>query len=201
MKGNLGDRYKNAFGFVAANMSTTLTDNGFEEEIQQPQNTQVFLLDNKTKFDEVKLYRDKIEFDFAFRQIAEEYNTVYATPPMLSFSRQKKLIVTAIDNVDDIEIVERYNTSPYDIDWKGLLIDMENHSFPADKLKQLNQIFKHNGIWNVSSEIFDALEITAIYIQDVQIDFVEGFEDTIAYSFKMRAIKDLEYQILTQDKF
>ena len=200
MKGNLGDRFKMAFGFVASNMSSTLSNKGFEEEIEQPKNTQVFLLDNKTKFDEVKLYRDKIEFDFAFRQIAEEYNTVFATPPMLAFSRTKKLIVTSIDNVDDIEVVERYNTSPYDIDWKGLLIDMDNHIFPVDKLKQLNEIFKFNGIWNVSSEIFDALEITAIYIQDIQIDFVEGYEDTIAYSFKMRAIKDLEYQLLTQDK-
>lgn len=198
MTGNLGDRYKAAFGFVAAKMSTSLTAKGFEEEVQQPQSSQILLWDNKTKFDEVKLYRDKIEFDFAFREIAEEYNTVFATPPMLSFSRQKKLIVTSIDNVDDIEVVERYNTAPYDIDWKGLLIDMENHTFPADKLKQLNEIFKFNGIWNVSSEIFDALEITAVYISEVQIDFVEGFEDTIAYSFKMRAIKDLEYQLLTQ---
>lgn len=198
MKGNLGDRFKMAFGFVAAKMSTPLTAKGFEAEVEQPKNSQVLLWDDKTKFDEVKLYRDKIEFDFAFREIAEEYDTVFATPPMLSFSRQKKLIVTSIDNVDDIEVVERYNTSPYDIDWKGLLIDMDNHTFPADKLKQLNEIFKFNGIWNVSSEIFDALEITAIYIQEVQIDFVEGFEDTIAYSFKMRAIKDLEYQLLTQ---
>ena len=198
MKGNLGDRFKIAFGFVAAKISTPLTAKGFEAEVQQPQNSQILLWNDKTKFDEVKLYRDKIEFDFAFRQIAEEYNTVFATPPMLSFSRQKKLIVTSIDNVDDIEVVERYNTSPYDIDWKGLLIDMDNHTFPADKLKQINEIFKFNGIWNVSSEIFDALEITAIYIQEVQIDFVEGFEDTIAYSFKMRAIKDLEYQLLTQ---
>lgn len=198
MTGNLGDRFKMAFGFVAAKMSTSLAAKGFEAEVEQPQNSQILLWDDKTKFDEVKLYRDKIEFDFAFREIAEEYNTVFATPPMLSFSRQKKLIVTSIDNVDDIEVVERYNTSPYDVDWKGLLIDMDNHTFPADKLKQLNEIFKFNGIWNVSSEIFDALEITAIYIQEVQIDFVEGFEDTIAYSFKMRAIKDLEYQLLTQ---
>lgn len=198
MTGNLGDRFKAAFGFVAAKMSSTLSDKGFEEEIEQPQNSQILLWDNKTKFDEVKLYRDKIEFDFAFREVAEEYSTVFATPPMLSFSRQKKLIVTSIDNVDDIEVVERYNTSPYDIDWKGLLIDMENHTFPTDKLKEINEIFKFNGIWNVSSEIFDALEITAIYISEVQIEFVEGFEDTIAYSFKMRAIKDLEYQLLTQ---
>lgn len=198
MTGNLGDRFKMAFGFVAAKMSTGLAAKGFEAEVEQPKNSQVLLWDDKTKFDEVKLYRDKVEFDFAFREIAEEYNTVFATPPMLSFSRQKKLIVTSIDNVDDIEAVERYNTSPYDIDWKGLLIDMDNHTFPADKLKQINEIFKFNGIWNVSSEIFDALEITAIYISEVQIDFVEGFEDTIAYSFKMRAIKDLEYQLLTQ---
>lgn len=198
MKGNLGDRFKKAFGFVAAKMSTQLTEKGFKAEVEQPQNSQILLWDDKTKFDEVKLYRDKIEFDFAFREIAEEYDTVFATPPMLSFSRQKKLIVTSIDNVDDIEVVERYNTSPYDIDWKGLLIDMDNHTFPADKLKQLNEIFNFNGIWNVSSEIFDALEITAIYISEVQIDFVEGFEDTIAYSLKMRAIKDLEYQLLIQ---
>jgi hypothetical protein len=199
MNGNLGDRYKKAFGFVASNISVALIDKGFAKEVQPVSNTNIFVLDKNTKFDEVKLYRDKIEFDFAFRQIAEQYNTVFATPPMLSFSRQKKLIVTEIDNVDDIEVVERYNTSSYDIDWKGLLIDMENHAFPTDKLKQLNAIFKYNGIWNVSSEIFDALEITAIYIQDIQIDFVEGFEDTIAYSFKMRSIKDLEYQLVTQN--
>jgi hypothetical protein len=199
MNGNLGDRYKMAFGFVASNISVALIDKGFANEVQPVSNTNIFVLDKNTKFDEVKLYRDKIEFDFAFRQISKQYNTVFATPPMLSFSRQKKLIVTEIDNVDDIEVVERYNTSSYDIDWKGLLIDMENHAFPIDKLKQLNTIFKYNGIWNVSSEIFDALEITAIYIQDIQIDFVEGFEDTIAYSFKMRAIKDLEYQLLTQN--
>lgn len=198
MKGNLGDRYKTAFGFVAANMTNTLSDKEFEKEVEQPQNSQVFVWDSKTKFDEVKLYRDKIEFDFAFREIAEQYGSVFATPPMLSFSRKKKLVVTSIDFVDDIEVVERYNTEPYDIDWKGLLINMENHSFPGDKLKELNEIFKYNGIWNVSSEIFDALEITAVYIQDIQIDFVEGFEDTIAYSFKMRAIKDLEYQLLNQ---
>ncbi|MEO6176777.1 MAG: DUF6046 domain-containing protein [Flavobacterium circumlabens] len=198
MAGNLGDRFKMAFGFTTTKMSTVLAEKGFEAEVEQPQNSQILLWDDKTKFDEVKLYRDKIEFDFAFRQVAEEYDTVFATPPMLSFSRQKKLIITSIDNVDDIEVVERYNTSPYDIEWKGLLIDMINHTFPADRLKQLNEIFKFNGIWNVSSEIFDALEITAVYIQEVQIDFVEGFEDTIAYSFKMRAIKDLEYQLLTQ---
>jgi Domain of unknown function (DUF6046) len=196
MIGNLGDRYKQAFGFVATNMSSILKNNGFFDEVQQPQNSNILVWDKNTQFDEVKLYRDKINLDFGWRNVSDMYDTVFATPPILSFSRTKKLVITPIDNVDDIEIVERYNTAPYDIDWKGLLVDTKNHTFPTAKLKELNQIFKHNGIWNVSSEIFDALEITAVYIQDVNIEFVEGFEDTIAYTFKMRAIKDLEYQIL-----
>ncbi len=197
MKVNLADRYRNAFGFVAGNMSKKLENNGFKDEITQSSNSvNYYVWDKDVKFDEVKLYRDTIEIDFAFKIISDDYSSVFGTPPVLSFSRKKNLTITPIDNVDDIEVVERYNTEPWDIDWKGLLIDMDNHAFPLDKLKQLNEIFNYNGIWNVSSEIFNALGITAVYIQDIQIEFVEGFEDTIAYSFKMRATKDLEYQLL-----
>jgi hypothetical protein len=73
---------------------------------------------------------------------------------------------------------------------------MVNHQFPADKMEELNNIFEYNGIWNVASEIMNKLKIEAVYIKDVSLEFVEGFEDTISYSFTMRAIKPLEYQLI-----
>lgn len=193
----LSERYISAFGHVLGMVVAARMDRQFSQESQQPSNYQTFVWSD-TAFDSVTLYRGGLSFDFAFRATSQEYSTTYATPPLLNFIRKKNLIISQIDGVDDVEIVERYNTEPYDIDWRGLLIDMENHVFPLDKLQTLNEIFQYNGVWNVSGELFDKLGITAVYIQSVEIDFVEGYEDTIAYIFKMRAIKDLEYQLLNQ---
>jgi hypothetical protein len=75
---------------------------------------------------------------------------------------------------------------------------MENHNFPLDKMEMLNQIFEHNGVWNVASEMLQAVRVNAIFIQDVSFDFVEGYEDTISYTMTLRAMKPLEYQLLKQ---
>lgn len=189
-------RYQAAFGFIAGHISSRLIDNGFAEVIQQSKpNINVYVWDKSTKFDEVLLYRDQEEYLFAFRSLAEEYSNIFATPPMLSLKRAKKLEVTPIDN-SDIEVVERYSTEPWEITWRGLLIDMDNHEFPLEKMEKLNDIFEVNSIWNVASEILQAIKVEAIYIKDINIDFVEGYEDTISYNLTTRAIKPLEYQLL-----
>jgi hypothetical protein len=94
-------------------------------------------------------------------------------------------------------VIERYGTEPWEITWRGLLIDMENHNFPLQKIKEINEIFEHNGVWNVASEIFEAISVEAVYIRDVSVDFVEGFEDTVSYQFTMRSMKPLEYQLIS----
>lgn len=185
---DLTSRFTAAFGFVPGSALGLVMDTKLASSLG-------VYVQNEGTFEDVRLYHDKSDYSFAYRSISDDYTNVFATPPMLSFKRQKKLVTTTIDN-SDIEVVERYGTEPYDVTWRGLLIDMVNHQFPADKMKELNDIFEYNGIWNVASEIMNKLKIEAIYIKDVNLEFVEGFEDTISYSISMRAIKPLEYQLI-----
>jgi hypothetical protein len=200
MRFDFTGRYLAAFGFVAASVGGRLL-NEFANIIRNDNlnEASVYLWDKSTAFDEVSIYRDDAgtneEYLFAFRSLAEEYSNVFATPPMLSLKRSKKLVITPIDN-SDIEVVERYATEPYEITWRGLLIDMENHEFPLEKMETLNKIFEVNGVWNVASELLQAVGVEAIYIKDISFDFVEGYEDTISYNMTTRAIRPLEYQLI-----
>lgn len=200
MKIDFAGRFQSAFGFITKSISSRLDKEGFGEVISSYHNngfdmqSNVFVWSDETTFDEITLRNGSDRYLFAFRPFSEQYAGVFATPPMLSLRRSKRLIITTIDN-SDIEVVERFGTEPYEITWRGLLIDMENHEFPIDRLEQLNKIFEENIVWNVDSEILQAVGVAAVYFKDVQIDFVEGFEDTIAYTFTTRAILPLEYQL------
>lgn len=201
MNFDFSGRYTNAFGYVATNVSSKLAEAGFQTALERNDNKyqqSVFVKDKNISFDEVLLYNDSAEYLFAYRVLAEEYNQVFATPPMFSLTRSKKLVTTLL-NDSDIEVTERYSTEPWQITWKGLLIDMENHQFPIDRMEAINDIFEVNSVWKVSSEILAALKINSIIILDVSIEFVEGYEDTIAYTFTTRATKSAEYQLINEN--
>ncbi len=194
MKFDFSARFQSAFGFVTATVSSRLDSQGYGDVMKESGLNVLTYANREATFDEILLYRDAQEYLFAYRSMAEQYSEVFATPPMLSMKRAKKLAITTIDN-SDVEVVERYATEPWEITWRGLLIDMENHEFPIDKLEMINGIFEVNSVWNVSSEILGKVGVEAIYIKDISIDFVEGYEDTIAYTMVTRAIKPLEYQL------
>jgi hypothetical protein len=182
-------RVQAAFGFVTAAASRVLYDKMFGDVVKESSlNVDVYLSGKEATFDEVTLKYGHEEYAFAYRSLSEEYSSVFATPPMLSLKRAKKLIITPIDN-SDIEVVERYGTEPWEISWRGLLIDMENHEFPIDKMEALNKIFEANREWSVISEILHKVGVDTIYIKDICFDFVEGYEDTIAYTMTTRAIR------------
>ena len=202
MKFDFTGRYMAAFGFVAG-VWLSRAGNKLAEIIRKDgelgSKNSVYVWDDKTKFDEVILYRDnngrEEKYNFSFESINGDYSGIFATPPMMSLKRAKKLTITPIDN-SDIEVVERYATEPYQIDWRGLLVDMENHEFPIDKMEAINKIFEFNGVWNVASEILQAVGVKSVFIEDVSFDFVEGYEDTISYTMSLRAIRPLEYQLI-----
>ncbi len=192
---DFAQRYKSAFGFVAANVSSRLEEQQFGDVVKQGDSYGLDIYTRaETTFDEVKLYNGTGEYLFAYRTMADQYTGVFATPPMLSLRRSKRLIVSVIDNTDT-EVVERYATEPWEITFRGLLIDMVDHQFPLDKLETINKIFEQNSIWNVSSEILNKVGVEAVYIKTADIDFIEGYEDTIAYTMTMRSIKPMEYQL------
>lgn len=197
---NFAARMQSAFGISTTNVSSRLDSQGFGDVVKDESgfDLAVYTLDRDSTFDEVLLYRDGEEYLFAFKSISDDYSGVFATPPMLSLKRAKKLVITPIDN-SDVEVVERYGTEPWEITWRGLLIDMENHDFPLEKMKRINQIFEVNDQWDVASKILNDLGIRSVYIRDISIDFVEGFADTVSYQFTMRSIKPVEYQLIVRE--
>lgn len=194
-------RYQAAFGYVTNSVSRRLAGMGFDvsSDTVSKANFEVYTWDENNKFDEVTIRRSvggrKEEYAFGALNMLDDNTDMFAMPPMISPKAAKKLIVTSLDG-DCLESVERYGTEPYEFTMQGLLIDMHNHQFPLDKLRDINRIFKYNGIWNVDSEILNALDIHAFYIKDVDIGFLEGFEDTISYTLSCRQIQSLEYQLI-----
>lgn len=189
-------RFQAAFGFITGNVAARLIENGFGEVVKDGAvfDMAVYTMDESSYFDDILLYKDNEEYLFGFRSLSEENAAVFATPPMLSLKRAKKLVISSIDN-SDTEVIERYGTEPWEITWRGLLIDMENHKFPLDKMEAINAIFEKNEIWNVASEILNKVGVNSIYIVDIAIDFVEGYEDTVSYSLTTRAVKPVEIQL------
>ena len=188
-------RVQAAFGFVTAAASRVLYDKMFGESVKDSQlKVDVYASGKDATFDEITLRYNTENYYFAYRSFSEDYSGIFATPPMLSMRRAKRLVITPIDN-SDIEVIERYGTEPWEITWRGLLIDMENHEFPIDKLEAINKIFEANREWTVDSEILRKVGVETIYISDISIDFVEGFEDTIAYTMTTRSLRSLEVQL------
>lgn len=195
-------RYQTAFGFTPGHISNALIEAGFNRAIKKYHDTNfqasVYVFDSNTHFDEVELYNDTEQYLFAYRELAEDYSEVFSTPPILSLKRSKKVNITPIDNTD-IEVIEKYSTEPYQVTMRGLLIDMVEHQFPLDKLETINNIFEVNSIWRVSSQILAAIRVYSLVILDVEIEFVEGYEDTIAYNITARATKPIEYQLINEN--
>ena len=200
MNFDFSTRYQTAFGFAPGQLVNLGIEAGFDRQIKARHDTtfqaQTYSFDDSPALEDLTLTADGIgEYYFAYREFGEQYGEVFATPPMLSFRREKKLIITPLSNTD-VEVIERYSTSPYIITMRGLLVDMVDHNFPEEKLKGIHEIFEANTVWNVASQILGDLDILGLVIQDIDLSFVEGFEDTVSYQITARASKTMEYQLI-----
>ena len=178
------ERFKTAFNYLPTSLIDRMSNKTNSLNIK-------FLEVDDDDFDDVILSYGKKEYLFAFR---DDYSDVFATPPMLSIKKGKKIVQTDVDNSDAI-VVESSYLNPYEISWKGLIIDMENHTFPLNKLKTLNEIFDANHEWEVASKILNKLKIYAVYMKSINIEFIEGYEDTIAYTLNLKSIEPVGSQI------
>lgn len=195
---DISGRYLSAFGHLAVVVGSRLRDKGLDTR-QTVSGLPVYHHDQAEFFDEVTLARGSESYYFGLDGgDFGDTEDVFALPPMVWFRREKKLITTPLNN-SDVEIVERYHTAPYTIDWQGVLIDSENHAFPNDKLRTLRKIFETNGIWDVSGEIFEVLGIESMYITDLYVSFVEGYPDTVAYNMRCVSTVSTNYDFINEE--
>lgn len=187
---DLGGRLKSAFGYVSANESENLRKQKFSEE-NGISGAGVYV--KNSSFEELNIKKNETEnLMFGSLMFNKNDSNIFAPPPMISFSKSKKLIITEIDGADS-EVVERYGDRSWEIKMQGILVDMKNHQYPKTQVKKLNEFFEVGAPFAVESEMFDDLNIKSIYLTDVEIAGVAGYEDTIQFTITARSIKPVEF--------
>jgi hypothetical protein len=198
---SLSERYAAAFGRLA----NTITP----KAVSVHKDEKGYNLDFYEKFKED--FED-VEFEFGSTPpqtivkfgsipfINDEVNdTVLAPPPLLSFTQEKHHIVTEINGTDS-DVVERWRTKPFEIRIRGLLIDINNHKYPEDKVRELYQLFKYNGVVGVSGTQFFDKSISSVYFKSFEVNGVKGFTDTLQFTLTARSIKPVGFTLLNPNK-
>lgn len=119
---------------------------------------------------------------------------MFAPPIILEFSREKDLIETKVNGSDNV-VIERWGTKPWDIDMRGILVDMNDKIYPKNLIEQLHEFFEINDIIEVEGLQFEDKKIDSIYFKSVKITPVEGYPDTIQYTMTASSIQPVEFNV------
>ncbi len=188
---DLASRYAAAFGMMAVGkvidkvFLEKKSNNEYGFEFSQP--TVNF---DYSKFEIPEL--EPLEFDSI---LYGDQGSIFAPPLLMSFTQDKSLIETEV-NDDDPVIIERWGTKPWDITINGLLLDLDNHVYPSDEIRRLNQNWKHNGVVKVVGTQFEELDIDSIYFRSISFTRTEGYSDTIQFSINASSIKAVNFTLL-----
>lgn len=187
---NLAARYAAAFGAIAtANVLNRVVAN---------QNENVY---NVEIYDETDTTFEAVEFQWQSKKLLfngmlmGDDSSIFAPPLMMDFSKEKNLIETEVSG-GDAEVIERWGTKPWNIDIKGLLIDVSGRQYPTDKIEELTKFFDYNNIIEVIGQQFYEKNIDSIYLRSINISPLEGFTDTIQFSLTARSIKEVTWTLL-----
>ena len=187
---DLASRYGRALGIV-------LSSEGMSQVVitKEDNKYQVETFGEATNFEEITMEYENTRLVFnSF--IGGEQSTVFAPPPILSFSRSKKLIET---ETNGSTIVERWNTNEWEITIQGILVDIENHNYPDSQIQQIVTLFEHNDIIKVVGAQFYDKGIDSIYIVSITINPKEGYSDTVAYTLSAKSVKEVTFNLLEGD--
>lgn len=187
---DLASRYAAAFGIVkASEMMSAVSVTKEDDEYQLD-----FFDDFNQSTEDVRLRYNGTELRF-FSMLFGDSSTIFAPPLMMDFQREKDLIVTET-NGDDNVVVERWGTKPWEISMRGILIDVENRQYPTEQVRKLHRLFKHNNVVEVVGMLFEEKDIDMIYFKEVSINPMEGFADTVQFSFTASSIKEVNWSLL-----
>ncbi len=150
------------------------------------------------EFEDITLRFSSNKFIFASsgRTVSEDLlSGVIAPPPIISFSKSKKLIETKLQD-DETVVVERWRTNQWQIQMQGILIDLKDHHYPSKLVKEMTKLFNYNGVVDVSGDLFDEKGITSLYFTSISFKTTPGFEDTVSYTLNAKSIKEVGFDLL-----
>lgn len=195
---DLFTRYQTAFGFVAYN---------YVDPLLTKKNA------HHNKFSGAQVYV-KTGYCFSDMEISNgDFNlklgdpkffannsgdTLFVGPPMISVSREKILSITTPDR-SEAEIVESFGKKAYEIKIKGIMVDMAEHQYPGKHVKLLRKFNDIEDYMDVTCQLLNDLGIYSIYITQMdELTGVEGFEDTLSYSFTARSAQPAEFILIAK---
>lgn len=209
-------RYQSAFGFVAGTLvgeleglanaaifkaGMAVNDAKWEAAMLEAGNrkydTKVYE-PSDWHWAEMTLRHEDTKLDFFIGGLTEETKDVFAPPPLMRFRRTKNITVTVVDGGDEAEIVENFGVNSWDIDMNGLLVDMDGHGYPGQKLKELSKIFEVNDIIDVACPLLLDMGIKSVYFKEQSFEPLEGFPDTIKYTLTAKSIKPALFSLIQQ---
>lgn len=196
---DLFTRYHTAFGFVAYNAVDALLAKKKAGSASKFSGAQVYV---KTGYCFSDMEISNGDFNIKLGDpnffAKNSGDTLFVGPPMISVSREKILSITIPDR-SEAEIVENFGKKPYEIKIKGLIVDMAEHQYPGKQVKQLRKFNDIQGYMDVTCQLLNDLGIYSIYITQMdELTGVEGFEDTLSYSFTARSAQPAEFILLAK---
>lgn len=193
---NLAARYAAAFGVAS------LIDKVKIKEKQSDYYDLEYFPARNSDFEKVSFEIDFTEKDGKRYTESLEFSTVltgasgniFAPPLMMTFSQEKSLIEAEV-NDDDPVVIERWGTKPWNIEIKGLLIDLYERVYPNAEIERLNTLWSKNTIVAVEGLQFQEKKIDAIYFKSIEFLPIEGFQDTIQFSISASSIKSVAFTL------
>jgi hypothetical protein len=194
---DLRTRFGAAFGESLGRLAENVLGFGYKVPVpnQQPAQKQSAFVVTQTIDEDEPEYYSALGTPIYDRVIFQVNGTNYefALPPLIDLRSDKRVSITTIndndfdtDNLTGGEVVESWGNSPFDITFRGILVDMINHQRPYDQLTELLNVFKENAIIQAVSRKFLAAGIRNIFI--TSIDLPEGdFVDTLPFIINARS--------------
>lgn len=207
---DIGERFLAGFGFLAKNITPRLLEVGFNGKFIY-KDIDVYEDASRT-FDELYLIGNGFNIRFGampflsgnfgiFDDIiteSEVKDNIFAPPPMISFSKAKKLGITEV-NDSDTEVIETYSKGSWIIKIQGILVDMTNHTYPSKWVKKLNQIFDNQTKpYEVASDIMADHNVDQIFFTNIESAGIQGFTDTWKFTLTARSIKPVNFELKNQ---
>ncbi len=121
-----------------------------------------------------------------------ENGNFLAPPPLVDFKRAKHVVTTDVDRSNHT-VIENFGNKAYKFSMRGLLIDMNEHHYPEQQLKEVHDMFRQNGTYKIASDIFKNLEIYEVFFDNIKFDFVEGFVDTVKFKISGMSVETIDF--------
>lgn len=194
---DLAARYAAAFGIITANKAM---DKAFVSRKNKEYDVTYYPF-QQADFDYTKLELqgtglEPLEFSAVLNGTS---GNIFAPPLIVEFSQEKNLIETEV-NDDDPVVIERWGTKPWEINMRGLLIDLDNRIYPGEQIRRLNRNWKENQIVKVSGQQFEELDIDSLYFRSIDFTRIEGFQDTVQFTINASSIKAVNFTLLKVSK-